>query len=77
MVLELIKLLIETSFYEKKKEIKIRTLHQLKVHIKMKERVFPIKKQLVLKIIFLQHLRNLHDIIRNENNDLSGLQKTR
>ena len=31
---------------------------------------------MILKIIFLQHLRNLLDIMRNENNVLSILEKT-
>ena len=42
MVLDLLKLFKETTFYEKKKEIIIKTLtlHKREVHIKKKERVY-------------------------------------
>ena len=42
MVLALLKWLKETSFYERKKDIiiKTRTLHERKVHIKKKIRVY-------------------------------------
>ena len=57
IVLDLLKWLKETSFYEKKKRIIMKTwpLHKKKVHIKKKESswIFRIKEKLILKKIFL------------------------
>ena len=67
IILDLLKWLKETTFYEKKKEIIIKTwtLHKREDHIKKKESswIFWIQEKLILKMIFLQYLRNLHDII--------------
>ena len=53
-------------------------MHKRKNNIKKKESlwIFRIKEKLILKMIFLWYLRDLHDIMRNENNDLSVLKTT-
>ena len=72
MVLGLLKSLNEASFYEKKKEIIIKTytLHKRKAYIKKKERVFGLRKS-----IYINSIGIYETCIKNENNDLSFLKK--